>query len=223
MDSIPLSGPRGADRTSRAEMISDTVVHVVGLALVLVAVPVLITLTAFVRGDAASIFGISVYGATFLAMILCSALWNILRLPRWAGLLQRLDHSAIFLKIAGTYTPFSLITGQGVVLTLGIWAAAVAGSVLKFVDPARFRALGIALYLGMGWAGLFAGSALLGALPTPVLVLILVGGSLYSLGVVAFLWTRLPHHTAIWHVFVLAASLVLYAAVAVQVVTPQVV
>jgi hemolysin III len=151
-------------------------------------------------------------------MILCSALYNVLRFPRWAGLLRRLDHSAIYLKIAGTYTPFTLISGQGAVLVLGLWGVAAAGSVLKFVDPARFRWIGLALYLGMGWAGLFAGGALLSSLSWPVLILIAVGGSLYTLGVVAFLWTRLPHHTTVWHVFVLVASLVLYAAVTVQVV-----
>lgn len=203
---------------SRAELISDAVVHGVGLTLVLVAVPVLITMTALLRGDAASVFGISVYGATFLAMILCSGLYNVLQFPRWKGVLQRLDHSAIYLKIAGTYTPFTLLSGQGAFLTAVLWGCAALGSALKMVDPARFRWIGLALYLGMGWAGVFAGQALFSSLPTPVMVLIAVGGGIYTLGIVAYLWTRLPHHNTIWHVFVLVASLVFYAAVTVQVV-----
>jgi hemolysin III len=203
---------------SRAELISDAVVHGIGLTLVLVAVPVLITMTALMRGDAAALFGISVYGATFLAMILCSGLYNVLQVPRWKGLLQRLDHSAIYLKIAGTYTPFTLLSGQGGVLTVALWVCAGLGSGLKMVDPARFRWVGLALYLGMGWAGVFAGQALFASLPGPVMALIGIGGAIYTLGIVAYFWTGLPHHNTIWHVFVLVASLVFYAAVTVQVV-----
>ncbi|MCR8724289.1 PAQR family membrane homeostasis protein TrhA [Frigidibacter sp. ROC022] len=203
---------------SRAELISDAVVHGVGLAFVLVAVPVLITMTALMRGDAASVVGISVYGASFIAMILFSGLYNVLQIPRWKGFLQRLDHSAIYLKIAGTYTPFTLLSGHGGLLTAALWGCAALGSGLKMIDPARFRWIGLALYLGMGWAGVFAGQAMFASLPTPVMVLIAIGGGIYTLGIVAYLWTRLPHHNTIWHVFVLVASLVFYAAVTVQVV-----
>jgi hemolysin III len=203
---------------SRAEFISDAVVHGIGLTTVLVAVPVLITLTAMLRGDVASVVGISVYGACLVAMILCSALYNVLPFPRWTGLFRRLDHSAIYIKIAGTYTPFTLLSGQGAALTATLWGAAAAGSALKIAAPLRFRWLGLGLYLAMGWAGLFAGRALFSSLEPATVVLIVVGGLIYTLGIVAYLWTRLPHHNTIWHVFVLVASLVFYAAVTVQVV-----
>jgi len=202
---------------SRAEKISDAVVHVTGLTLVLMAVPVLIVLTALYRGDAASIAGVSIYGAALLAMILFSALYNIAetsgfgRAKEW--LLRRLDHSAIYLKIAGTYTPFTLLSGHGFALTVGVWAAALAGITLKAVSPERFKWIALALYLGMGWAGLIAGGGMFAALPTPVLALMIVGGCLYTLGVVFYLWRRLPFHYTIWHVFVLCASFVFYAAV----------
>jgi Predicted membrane protein, hemolysin III homolog len=209
----------GAFRTvySKAEQISDAVVHVTGLTLVLMAVPVLIVLTALYRGDAASITGVSVYGGALIAMILFSALYNIGETSglgtakEW--LLRRLDHSAIYLKIAGTYTPFTLLSGHGMALTLGVWGAALAGIALKIVSPERFKWITLALYLGMGWAGVVVGGPLFAALPTSVLVLMAVGGGLYTLGVVFYLWQRLPFHYTIWHVFVLAASFVFYSAV----------
>ncbi|GAB1379329.1 PAQR family membrane homeostasis protein TrhA [Pararhodobacter aggregans] len=209
----------GAFRTaySKAEQVSDAVVHVAGLMLVLMAVPVLIVLTALYRGDAASITGVSVYGGALIAMILFSALYNIGETSGYGTakewLLRRLDHSAIYLKIAGTYTPFTLLSGHGVALTLGVWGAALAGIALKIVSPERFKWIALALYLGMGWAGVVAGGPLFAALPTAVLVLMAVGGGLYTLGVVFYLWRRLPFHYTIWHVFVLAASFVFYSAV----------
>lgn len=206
---------------SRAEKISDAVVHVTGLAMVLMAVPVLIVVTALFRGDAASVTGVSVYGGALLLMILCSGLYNIGETSGLGAakewLLRRLDHAAIFVKIAGTYTPFTLLSGHGLALTAGVWAAALAGVVLKAISPERFKWLALALYLGMGWAGALAGGALFAALPGPVLVLMAVGGGLYTLGVVFYLWRGLPFHYTIWHVLVLAASFVFYAAVMVQV------
>lgn len=202
---------------SRAEQVSDAVVHVTGLSLVLMAVPVLIVLTALYRGDAASLTGVSVYGGALFAMILCSALYNIGETSGFGAakewLLRRLDHSAIYLKIAGTYTPFTLLSGHGVALTIGVWAAALAGIVLKVISPERFKWAALALYLGMGWAGLALGGSFFAALPLPVIVLMAVGGGLYTLGVVFYLWQRLPFHYTIWHLFVLAASLVFYSAV----------
>ena len=202
---------------SRAELLSDAAVHVTGLAAVSVAVPALIFATATIRGDAAAIVGTSVYGATLAAMLLCSALYNMVRRPGWAGVLRRLDHSAIYLKIAGTYTPFALLTGHGAVLTIGLWCAAAVGTGLKLASPTRFRWLGLALYLGMGWAGAVAGQDFFAALSTPAIVLIVIGGLLYTAGIVFYLFVRLPFHNTIWHVFVLIASTVFYAAVTVQV------
>lgn len=209
---------------SRAERLSDAVVHVTGLALVLGAIPVLIVVTALTRGDAAALTGVSVYAGGLLLMIAASAAYNLAEGFEWgaarAWVLRRLDHSAIFLKIAATYTPFTLMSGQGLELTVGVWVAALSGVALKIISPERFRWVALALYLGMGWAGLLAGGALMAALPLPVIVLMGVGGTLYTLGVVFYVWDRLPHHMTVWHVFVLAASLVFYAAVLTCVVMP---
>lgn len=203
---------------SRAERLSDAIIHASGLMLVLVAVPVLIAVAAVLRGDFTAILGISVYGLALIAMILCSALYNMIPHPGWEGVLKRLDHSAIYVKIAGTYTPFTLLSGHGLWLLAGLWGAALAGVGLKVVAPDRFRWLALALYLGMGWAGLVAGGGLVATLSTPVLVLIITGGALYTTGVLFYLFERLPFHYTIWHLFVLAASFVFYAAVTVQVV-----
>jgi hemolysin III len=209
---------------TRAERLSDAVVHVAGLALVLAAVPVLIVVTALVRGDAPAVAGVSVYAAGLVLMIGASALYNIAEGFRWgaarAWLLRRIDHAAIYLKIAATYTPFALISGHGLAVTAGVWLAALAGVALKIASPERFRWAALALYLGMGWAGVLAGGALLAALPWPVLVLMGTGGALYTLGVVFYVWDRLPFHLTVWHGFVLAASLVFYAAVLAAVVLP---
>jgi hemolysin III len=204
---------------SRAERLSDAIIHVTGLTLAIGAVPVLVVLAALTRGDAAAMVGVSVYSATLILMILCSALYHMVPYASWKGLLRRLDHSAIYLKIAGTYTPFALLSGQGGGLTAGLWGAAVAGLSLKMISPDRFRWAALALYLGMGWAGVALGGALLGALTGPVVALMLTGGVIYSVGVIFFLWERLPFQTTIWHGFVLAATLVFYIAVTVQLVT----
>jgi len=214
------------ERYSPAERLSDAVVHLTGLALVVGAVPVLIVVTALMRGDAAAVTGVAIYGGALMLMIGASALYNIAEGfawgAAWAWLLRRLDHAAIYLKIAATYTPFALISGQGLGVTAAVWLAAVAGVALKIAAPDRFRwlALALALYLGMGWAGLLAGGALFAALPGPVIALMATGGVLYTLGVVFYVWDRLPHHMTVWHVFVLVASLAFYAAVMTCVLLP---
>lgn len=203
---------------SRAEDLSDAAVHLAGLAAVVVGVPALVAVAAMHRGDAAAMAGVAVYGAALALMIGASALYNMVRRPGWAWLLRRLDHAAIYLKIAGTYTPFTLLTGEGMGLTLGLWVAALAGVTLKLVAPPwRFRWPALALYLAMGWAGFVAGGPLIEALSPGVIRLMLAGGALYTAGVAFHLWDRLPFHNTIWHVFVLGASAVFYAAVTLQV------
>lgn len=198
---------------SRAEHVSDAVVHLSGLVLVALAVPVLIVLTALQRGDAPALFGVSVYGAALIAMIGFSALYNLTPRAALRWLFQRLDHAAIYIKIAGTYTPFALLSGQGLVLTIGVWAAALLGVVMKMISPLRWRSFAIVLYLGMGWSGVVAAPWLLSGLPWAVLLPMGLGGVLYTTGVGFYLWQRLPFHYTIWHVLVLLASLSFYAAV----------
>jgi hemolysin III len=200
---------------SRAERISDGVVHLIGVSLALIGVPLLIVLTVIFRSGPGAVVGASVYGLTLIAMLSFSALYNMVDSARWSGLLRRLDHSAIYMKIAGTYTPFVLMSGvQGTGLLTSLWGAATFGSFLKILAPGRFRWFALALYLAMGWAVLFAGGPILAELPWTVLVPMFAGGIAYTAGVGFYLHSQLPFHNTIWHVFVLVGSILFFIAVA---------
>lgn len=204
---------------SRAEQLSDTVVHVLGVVVVSVAVPVLIYGAIHTRGDGFSVTAATVYGLTLTAMIGFSALYNTMGSSRWTGVLRRLDHSAIYAKIAGTYTPFALVQGgEGLWLLSGLWTAALVGITLKVIDPDRLRWFALGLCLAMGWAGLIAGGDFLTTLSPDVVRLIMTGGTIYTIGMAFYLCERLPFHYTIWHVLVLAASMVFYAAVTTQII-----
>ena len=199
---------------SRAEYVSDAAVHVVGVLAALIAVPVLITLVAVWFGDATTLLAAAVYGFSVLAMLVASAVNNLVALPDWKDLLRRIDQSAIYVKIAGSYTPLAVLTGThaGLFLT-GIWGAALAGASLRLFSPGRLKWASIVLYLGIGWAGALIGGPLVTALTPAGLMLIMLAGGIYTFGVLFFVWERLPFHNTIWHVFVLVATFVLYAAV----------
>lgn len=216
---LPIAHIRPA--YSRAERVSDGVVHVVGVVSALMAVPVLISLTIVYRTEPAAVVGTSVYGATLILMLTFSALYNMIDNERWSGFLRRLDHSGIYLKIAGTYTPFLLLSGTHVPgLLPGLWGAAALGSFLKTIAPHRFRWFGLGLYLAMGWAAVWAGNAMLAQLPQTVLVLMMLGGAVYTAGVAFFLLERRLYHNTIWHVFVLAGSVLFFIAVSLWVAHP---
>lgn len=199
---------------SRSEVISDFIVHAIGLVAALLAVPLLISRTWSLGSEATALVGVSIYGTTLIAMILCSTLYNMAHPEAWSPLLRRLDHSAIYLKIAGTYTAFALLspnpTGWFLVW---IWSCAALGVGLRSAAPDRWRGVAIALYLVMGWSGAVAGSTLFGEMAPHVFLLILGGGLLYTAGFVFFMTPRLPFHRTIWHLFVVIASAVFFTAV----------
>ena len=157
-----------------------------------------------------------IYAMGLLAMLGCSAAYNLAKDSPRRELLRRLDHAAIFLMIAGTYTAFTLTRLDGawsIAMTLGIWACAAAGMATKLCRPRPFERASIIFYLLLGWAGLIAIKPLVIALDDATLVLLGIGGALYSIGVVFHLWRRLPFHTAVWPAFVLAAASCHYVAV----------
>lgn len=197
---------------SRAEYLSDLAVHFLGVIAVLSLVPSLFVIASYEAGEAPRVMPILIYGGSFMMMIVCSALYNVVQHDEWEWLLKRLDHSAIYLKIAGTYTAFALIAGEGERLIAALWCAALLGIALKIIDPFRFRAINISLYLGMGWIAGVLGYGIFADMPEQVFVLILTSGALYTVGVGFYLWDRLPFHFTIWHVFVLTASLCIYGA-----------
>lgn len=204
---------------TRAEYISDAVIHIMGITLALIGGSILVTLTATWFRDASLITAMTIYAVTLVAMLVCSALYNMITRPSWNDVLRRIDQSAIYLKIAGTYTPFIALTGASAGWFLAaIWGLALSGASMIIFARGRVRMASIILYLAIGWAGLIAGAEFMGDLSTAGLVLVIIGGSLYTAGVGFLLWERLPFHNTIWHVFVLAATAVLYAALIVELV-----
>jgi hemolysin III len=148
-------------------------------------------------------------------MFAASAGYHLVRRTDLAEILRRLDHAAIYAKIAGTYTPFTVLLGgdRALPILAGMWSAAGAGMLLKLIAPRRFEIATLALYLAMGWAVVVIGWPIIEALAPHARVLLVTGGLLYTVGVGFHLWDSLPFQNAIWHGFVLVASFVLYAAV----------
>ncbi|CUH40613.1 hemolysin [Jannaschia seosinensis] len=198
---------------TRAERLSDALVHLAGLVLALAAVPVLITFTVLWRGDAAGVTGVAIYGTTLIAMLSASLAYNHVPNPAWSDRLRRLDLSAIYLKIAGTVTPFVLLSGTGTTFLVAMWVAAGVATVTTFLRRRRSTALSMAIGLGMGWAVLVGGGEVIATTSWTVFALMLAGGILYSLGTPFLVLERLRFHTAIWHGFVVAASVVFFVAI----------
>jgi hemolysin III len=156
-------------------------------------------------------------------MLGCSAAYNLCRLTRHAAWLRHFDQAAIFLMIAGTYTPFTVLHLNGVwglSLTGMIWSCACLGILVKVLHGRLFDRVSVGLYLVLGWIGLVILPPLVEALDPAALILLAVGGILYTVGVVFHLWERLPFQTAIWHLFVIAAAALHYAAVVVSMPSP---
>lgn len=207
---------------NRSERIADAIVHAIGVTLGLFACIALVVATPRNAG-LPLLVSLGCYASGLVAMLSCSALYNTSSNDARRGLFRRLDHAAIFVMIAGTYTPFLLIAiggTWGAGLLVFVWAVAAGGVVLKLLDPERFQPLSVAVYLLLGWTIVVAHDPLLAAVSLPGLVLLATGGLLYSVGVVFHLWTRLPYHRAIWHAFVLTGASVHYAAVLGEVVVP---
>jgi hemolysin III len=202
---------------SPAEWWSDAAIHAIGLLAALIAVPVIITLAALWFGDAGIITATAIYGATLIVLFAASAVNNLVAVPAWQQFLRRIDRSAIYLKIAGTYTPLAVLAGGhlGTLLT-SVWGTALAGVSLMAFHPDRVKWLTLALYIALGWAGLLVGGPMLAGLSPAGLVLVFTGGGLYMLGILFFLWQRLPFHNTIWHALVLAASVVFYTAILIE-------
>ena len=197
------------------ELAADRAIHLLGIALGVTGAITIVVIAAVMRrlGDLPPIL---IYAAGLLAMLGCSAAYNMFRTSRWRDWLRRFDHAAIFAMIAGTYTPFTLLGLKGtwsIALTAVIWAVAAIGIAIKLLKPQRIETVSIGLYLALGWIGVVAAGPFMAAFDSVTLSLLAAGGILYSSGVIFHLWHRLPYQNAIWHGFVLAAAAVHYAAV----------
>lgn len=204
-----IGGYRGSER------IADGLIHVIGLGLGLAACGALAAVVP-PRADPKLLASLALYGTGLLAMLGCSALYNLTSRGAWKGIFQRLDHAAIFVMIAGTYTPFALIAiggPWGMGLLVFVWLAAAGGVAVKLLCPLRFEGISTAIYLLLGWTIVVAIGPLFDTVSLPGIILLAAGGLLYSLGVIFHLWTRLPYHNAIWHGLVLAGAACHFAAV----------
>jgi hemolysin III len=199
-----------------AERRADAVVHAFGLALGLAGCAALAVAAAPRADDLPRLVALGLYAAGLLAMLACSALYNLAEEPARKRLFRRLDHAAIFLMIAGTYTPFALVAiggAWGAGLLALVWAVAAGGIAAEALGVRRHGRLAVAAYLLLGWSVLPALGPLAAAVSPSGVALLAAGGALYSVGVVFHLWRSLPFQNAVWHGLVLAAAACHYAAV----------
>lgn len=199
-----------------AELIADGIVHVLGLIVAIAAGSVLLAF-AIMETAPEAVPALVVYIGSLVAVLGVSMaynLWPVSPIKMW---LARLDQAAIFLFIAGTYTPFLAVlsgTAMGTLMTTFVWGASLIGVALKLIVPERFGRLAIVLYLAIGWSGILVFQSLAQTLPATTMWLLLAGGVTYSLGIVFHLWERLKFQNAVWHVFVVTgASLHLWAVI----------
>lgn len=203
-------------RSLSVEELANSLTHGFGLILSIAGF-IFLTVLAVINGDGWHIASSVIYGSSLVILYAASTIYHTATDPHWKRRLQILDHCCIYLLIAGSYTPFILIIlrnqlGAGI-LTL-VWAAAAFGIAMKLIFRSRFSAIGIALYLIMGWIGVLAVQPLYLALGAAPLALVIAGGLSYTAGLIFFGWHGLRHHHAIFHVFVLAGSILHFVAVA---------
>ncbi len=197
------------------EELANVITHGVGVVLSVAGWALLVTLAAL-RGDGWHVVSGAVFGATLVLLYTTSTLYHACRDADTKRLLRKFDHAGIFLLIAGTYTPFLLVSLRGPwgwSLFGVVWGLGLAGVGLKFWLAGRFRVVSTLIYLGMGWLVVLAARPMLEAVPPVGLWLLLAGGLSYTGGAVFYLWRRLPYHHAVWHVFVLAGSICHWAVV----------
>ncbi|MGE0205024.1 MAG: hemolysin III family protein [Hyphomicrobiaceae bacterium] len=197
------------------EKLADGLIHAIGVTASLIGAVVLLALAAG-RQPPHALVSLSVYCTGLVAVFAISAAYHLVSDPRYKAPLRRLDHAAIFVKIAATYTPFAVVrmTGwEGTALLALVWSVAAFGLVLKLFFPTRLVATSYVLYLAQGWAVLLAINPLLAAVSTWTLALLGIGGMFYTVGVIFHLWRRLRYHNAIWHGFVVCGSSCHYVAV----------
>ena len=193
---------------SRGEEIANAVSHGVGFLAALAAAPILIV-AAIHRGDTAGVVGASIFGATVVLLYLSSTLYHAMPRSRAKTVFRIMDHGAIYLLIAGTYTPFTLGVlrgGWGWTLLGIVWSLAIAGVVLESVGRVRYPTLSTGVYLAMGWLLVVAAKPLWLGMPRWGLFWLIAGGVAYTAGVGFFAAKRIPFGHLIWHLFVLTGT-----------------
>ncbi len=200
---------------SPGEELANSLTHGVGLIL---AIAGLAVLTSFANrlGNPWHVVSCTIFATTLIMQYTFSTLYHSIQRPRAKSIMRILDHSAIFLLIAGTYTPFMLVNLRGVwgwTLFSIVWTLAIVGVLFQVSLLRRWQGVSLALYIGMGWVVVIAIKPMLNAVAPGGLLLLLLGGLAYTSGVGFYLWKRLRYNHAIWHGFVLAGSILHFFAV----------
>jgi hemolysin III len=211
-----MSGRIVVARYTRGEEIANSLTHGFGIVLSIAGLAVLVAVAVAGGGGPVEIVSCAIYGTTLVVLYTTSTLYHSIPLETAKRTLRVLDHLAIFLLIAGTYTPFVLIALRGAwgwTLFCIVWTLAALGTAIELSQLRRFRRAMIALYIAMGWIGLIAIKPLVAALPAAGLWLLFGGGVSYTFGVVFYRWSSLRYHHAVWHLFVLGGSVLQYFAV----------
>jgi hemolysin III len=206
--------------TSPIEEIANTVTHGFGLLLSIAGFFILVWL-ASLEGDILHVTSSLVYGSSLVVLYAASTFYHGATSPKLKQTLQIVDHCCIYLLIAGSYTPLTLIVLRGSFgqsLLALVWSFAVVSIILKIYFGNRFPVISVFSYLLMGWIGVVAVQPLFAALGFVPIALIVAGGIAYTVGVIFFAWNRLPHNHAIWHLFVLAGSICHFLAISIYVI-----
>ena len=197
------------------DTLADGTIHVLGLGF---AIPATILLTTAVAGQGGALTPILIYAACFVLSLLASAIYHLVPFDRPRALLGRIDHAAIYFKIAGTYTPLVVLIGTGFAygILAVVWALAIIGAIAKLSFWSTESRASLYLYLGMGWLSVLLVWPMWQSLPPMALTLIGAGGLIYSLGTVIFAHPGMRFQNAIWHSFVLTASICFFAAISIS-------
>lgn len=202
-------------RYSFAEELANSISHGLGVILAIAGLAVLVGF-ASVYGTATHIVGVSVFGLTMILLYTASTLYHSVTQPKLKEMLRTLDHSAIYLLIAGTYTPFCLVNLSGVwgwSVFAAIWSLALIGIVSRMTLGRKSNKVSVIIYLLMGWFIVIAFKPLMSNLNSTGLFFLFGGGLCYTAGVVFYVWHRLPYHHAIWHLFVLGGTVLHFFAI----------
>lgn len=204
-----LTRPAGAAQYTVGEEIANAVTHGVAALLSIAGLAVLVAFAVLYSGSPKVVAAVSIFGASMVFLYTASTLYHSIPNPRAKKVLQYLDHSMIYVLIAGSYTPFCLITLQGytgIALLCAVWLIAIAGISLQAVLLHKADWINCLLYLSMGWLAVFVIDPLVSTLDSTGLALLVAGGLAYTVGVVFYIFERIPFSHTIWHTFVFAGT-----------------
>jgi hemolysin III len=200
--------------TIKQEIVHSTI-HGFGILFGIISIPILTALAAN-NANVPAIVGASIYGFTFLMLFTFSTTYHGFQHPQVKKVLEVFDHISIYFLIAGTYTPFILIYLRnpfGNMLLIILWGLTLLGILFKIFFTGRFEIVSVIIYVAMGWILLIGGKRFFNNMPRDVVTFIIIGGALYSIGIIFYFWNTFKWHHAVWHFLVLAAAVCHYVAV----------